>query len=294
MMNGYLSITKMARLRNITTETLRYYDRINLLKPDYLDQNGVRYYSVLKYEQLETIKELQQLGLGLKEIAGYLSDRHIETSYDLLQKQQKFCEDTIRYYQTLHETIDRKLSLLTSLQQHAPSLMTPELITLSERVCIFSDAAVQDEISLSYACMELENQIKKYDDLVPIYASDCYAGQFSLNGTTNDDSLSQTKLLFILQHKNLSDKNQNDNTDLTAFAHLTNLTNLTILPAGQYLRLYSSDSFWQRTAVRDCFLSYAEKNGLHLYDKAIVISKIDYSITDAPNERLYEFQVQIR
>ena len=293
-MNGYLSITKMARLRNITTETLRYYDRINLLKPDYLDQNGVRYYSVLKYEQLETIKELQQLGLGLKEIAGYLSDRHIETSYDLLQKQQKFCEDTIRYYQTLHETIDRKLSLLTSLQQHAPSLMTPELITLSERVCIFSDAAVQDEISLSYACMELENQIKKYDDLVPIYASDCYAGQFSLNGTTNDDSLSQTKLLFILQHKNLSDKNQNDNTDLTAFAHLTNLTNLTILPAGQYLRLYSSDSFWQRTAVRDCFLSYAEKNGLHLYDKAIVISKIDYSITDAPNERLYEFQVQIR
>ena len=293
-MDGYLSITKMARLRNITTETLRYYDRINLLKPDYLDQNGVRYYSVLKYEQLETIKELQQLGLGLKEIAGYLSDRHIETSYDLLQKQQKFCEDTIRYYQTLHETIDRKLSLLTSLQQHAPSLMTPELITLSERVCIFSDAAVQDEISLSYACMELENQIKKYDDLVPIYASDCYAGQFSLNGTTNDDSLSQTKLLFILQHKNLSDKTQNDNTDLTAFAHLTNLTNLTILPAGQYLRLYSSDSFWQRTAVRDCFLSYAEKNGLHLYDKAIVISKIDYSITDAPNERLYEFQLQIR
>lgn len=37
----YLSITEMARRRSITTETLRYYDRIGLLKPDYLDSNRV-------------------------------------------------------------------------------------------------------------------------------------------------------------------------------------------------------------------------------------------------------------
>lgn len=47
-MESYISITEMARLRNITTETLRHYDRIGLLKPDYLDKNHVRYYSVYK------------------------------------------------------------------------------------------------------------------------------------------------------------------------------------------------------------------------------------------------------
>lgn len=288
-MDCYLSITKMARLRNVTTETLRYYDRIGLLKPDYLDKNGVRFYSVLKYEQLETIKELQQLGLNLKEIANYLSDRRIDTSYDLLQKQQKFCEDTIRYYQALHEKIDRKLSLLSEQKQNAPIFMTPELVELPRRICISSESFVQDEISLSYACMELESQIKKQDDLVPIYASDCYAGQFSLTGAntktdekTDEKILAQTKLLFILQQH----KNQPAN-------HPIRLPNITALPAGRYLHLYSSDSFWQRAAVRDCFLSYAEKKGLHLCDKAIVISKIDYSITDIPDERLYEFQVQV-
>lgn len=277
-MQSYLSITEMARLRNLTAETLRHYDRIGLLKPDYLDQNHVRYYSVLKYEQLETIKELQQLGLNLREIADYLSDRRIETSYDLLQKQQKFCEDTIRYYQALNEKISRKLSLLSELKQNPPALLTPELLDLPERICISSDAIVQDELSLSYACMELENQVKKLDDLVPIYASDCYAGQFSFQ-EAEESKLARTKLLFFLNQQKTSS--------------IKSLPNQTLLPAGQYLRLYSPDSFWQRTAVRECFLSYAEKNGLCLCDKAIVISKIDYSITDAPQERLYEFQVQV-
>lgn len=271
-MECYLSITEMAKLRNVTTETLRYYDRIGLMKPDYLDKNNVRYYSVLKYEQLETIKELQQLGLGLKEIARYLSDRRIDTSSDLLKKQQEFCEEKIRYYQTLHEKISRKSALLLELQQHAPALMQPELVHIGERFCYFSDLDVHDEISLSFACMKLENQIKKHDSLAPVYASDCYAGQFSIDG----DDLSRTRLLFIREQKELPASEE-----------------MTLLPSGLYLRLYSADSFWQRTNVRECFRKFAEKNGLRLSDKAIVISKIDYSITDIPEERLYEFQAQV-
>ena len=271
-MECYLSITEMARHRNITTETLRYYDRIGLLKPDYLDKNNVRYYSVLKYEQLETIKELQQLGLNLKEIAEYLSDRCINTSYDLLLCQQDFCEDKIRYYQALKGKISRKVSLLSELKHSHPILMSPEIIHVEERVCICSDADVKDEISLSYACMELENRIKQQDDLVPVYASDCYAGRFSLL----NKNIEQTQLLFILQ-QNMTEDSQD----------------LVVLPAGQYIHLYSTDSFWQRDDVRKCFLTYAKNNSLHLNDEAIVISKIDYSITDIAKERLYEFQVRV-
>lgn len=272
-MEHFLSITEMAKLRSITTETLRYYDRIGLLKPDYLDKNKVRYYSVLKYEQLETIKELQQLGLDLKEIALYLTDRRIETSYDLLQRQQNFCTEKIRYYQTLEEKINRKLTLLSTLKHAVPALMAPELIHLDDRFCLYSELDVHDEISLAYACMKLENQIKQRDELVPVYASDCYAGEFFLNG--ND--LEQTRLLFLTQPEKCSDRQR------TA-----------MLPAGTYLRLYSTESFWKRADVKKCFLEYAEKNGLRLNDKAIVISKIDYSITDIPGELLYEFQVQVR
>ena len=36
-MENYLNITQLAGLRNATTETLRHYDRIGLLKPAYVD-----------------------------------------------------------------------------------------------------------------------------------------------------------------------------------------------------------------------------------------------------------------
>ena len=66
-----------------------------------------------------------------------------------------------------------------------------------------------------------------------------------------------------------------------------------MLPAGVYLSLYTSGSFWKREAVRECFDAYAVQNDLCLSEEGIVISKIDYSITDLPEERLYEFQVQV-
>ena len=43
----------------------------------------------------------------------------------------------------------------------------------------------------------------------------------------------------------------------------------------------------------ECFDAYAAQNDLRLSKEEIVISKIDYSITDLPEERLYEFQVQV-
>lgn len=271
-MKKYLSITEMAGLRNITTETLRYYDRIGLLKPDYLNENNVRYYSVLKYEQLETIKELQQIGLNLKEIRHYLSDRNIHSSEQLLLQQNAYCEDKIQLYQALQEKIQRKLSTLSTIWEKAPVLMQPQIISLPERICYCSENTIQDEISLSYACMELEHTIKDMDPLIPIYASDCYAGLFSLDS----DKLQDTHLLFFLNS-----------------VVQKNLPKTRKLPAGDYVCVYTNTSFWDRVTVRDCVTAFARANALSLNDSAIVISKIDYSITDIPEERLYEFQIRI-
>lgn len=47
MKGELLSISELAKLRQVTTETLRYYDRIGLLKPVYVDpETNYRYYSI--------------------------------------------------------------------------------------------------------------------------------------------------------------------------------------------------------------------------------------------------------
>lgn len=150
--------------------------------------------------------------------------------------------------------------------------MQPQIVHLPERICYCAQNTIQDEISLSYACMELEHTIKNSDPLIPIYASDCYAGLFSLYS----NNLQETHLLFFL----------------TSVAQ-KNISKAIRLPAGDYVCVYTNTSFWDRVAVRDCVTTFARTNGLFLNDKAIVISKIDYSITDVPEERLYEFQILI-
>lgn len=69
MLKELLSISEMAKLRRITAETLRHYDRVGLFKPAYIDPNtGYRFYSIYQYEVLGTIKELRQIGMTIEEI----------------------------------------------------------------------------------------------------------------------------------------------------------------------------------------------------------------------------------
>ena len=93
----------------------------------------------------------------------------------------------------------------------------------------------------------------------------------------NSVDLRETQLVFILkqQKTKLSEKNS------------------IVLSEGNYLRLYTNGSFWDREKVKDSLLSYARENRLVLSEDVIVISKVDYSITDIPEERIFEFQVRV-
>ncbi len=44
-MRDMFLIGELAKLFNISTDTLRYYDKIGLLKPKYDKDNGYRYYT---------------------------------------------------------------------------------------------------------------------------------------------------------------------------------------------------------------------------------------------------------
>ena len=79
-----ISITDLARRLDITTETLRYYDRIGLFKPDYIDENRARYYDVLRYDLLGSILQLRQLGMSVNMVREYYEDKNIHKSFEML------------------------------------------------------------------------------------------------------------------------------------------------------------------------------------------------------------------
>ena len=83
-------IGEFSYLCETTIKTLRYYDKINLLKPKKIDPfTGYRYYDEEQIITFKKIKELQELNFSLKEIKEILFDN----TNELLMKKQKELEE---------------------------------------------------------------------------------------------------------------------------------------------------------------------------------------------------------
>ncbi|MEK4630202.1 MerR family transcriptional regulator [Solibacillus sp. FSL R7-0682] len=69
MEEKYYSIGEVAKLTNISIQTLRYYDQIDLFKPSHVDQkSNYRYYKESQLYYLDIIKSLKFIGTSLEEI----------------------------------------------------------------------------------------------------------------------------------------------------------------------------------------------------------------------------------
>lgn len=64
-----LTIGQMSKINNVSEQTLRYYDKIGILKPIEIDKfTGYRYYSIKQCARLDMIQYLKSLGMQLKDI----------------------------------------------------------------------------------------------------------------------------------------------------------------------------------------------------------------------------------
>ncbi len=70
----YFTIGEFASLFKLSKQTLFYYERNNILKPSYIEENGYRYYSLEQYFIFDIIINMRKLGIPLKEIADYIKN----------------------------------------------------------------------------------------------------------------------------------------------------------------------------------------------------------------------------
>lgn len=75
------SISTVANLTNLTTHTLRYYEKEGLLNNISRDKNGIRTYNDNDIERINIINCLKATGMTISDIKNYLTlfDKGIET-----------------------------------------------------------------------------------------------------------------------------------------------------------------------------------------------------------------------
>ncbi len=89
-MRELYSIGDTAKIMGISVQTLRNYTNMNLLQPQYVDEEtGYRYYSFKQFHYIDRIKYLRSLGMSLTEIAEILEDGTPEKMLIHLAEQKK-------------------------------------------------------------------------------------------------------------------------------------------------------------------------------------------------------------
>lgn len=89
-MKKYFSVGEAARAVHTTSETLRHYDRIGLVKPSKKDEwTKYRYYTEQDIVRLNTVRALQLMNLPLQEIKKVLEYDDLEKVVDFLTQAEK-------------------------------------------------------------------------------------------------------------------------------------------------------------------------------------------------------------
>lgn len=84
-------IGDFSKLSKTSIKTLRYYDEIGLLHPEYVDnENGYRFYTTEQLLKIHKIHSFKQIGFGIKEIRDLIDNTNVENL--LIRKKTKLLE----------------------------------------------------------------------------------------------------------------------------------------------------------------------------------------------------------
>lgn len=119
-MGKYLTIGQMAKLNNISVQTLRHYEKVELLKPSYTNENtGYRYYSMKDFNTIDLIKQCKAMGMSLEEIKEVTNNyTSLESIEDILNNQKMIIDEKIKELENIKKKIGyMKDTIATSLDK---------------------------------------------------------------------------------------------------------------------------------------------------------------------------------
>ena len=117
-MDNYLKIGEVAKLYKISIDTLRYYDKKNLLKPAIVKDNGYRYYSIQQLDILELILTGKYLSIPLETIQKKIATGNLEDYYNLVKSQKIEIRNNIRILSEMEKNADKILDLFKEFENY--------------------------------------------------------------------------------------------------------------------------------------------------------------------------------
>ena len=113
-----MKIAEVSQKFNLTTDTLRYYEKVGLIEPVKRSKSGVRDYTEKDLERIVFVKCMRQAGLSIESIQTYielykLGDSTLKNRLDILLNERDKIEATIFNLQGTLDYLNHKIDRYT-------------------------------------------------------------------------------------------------------------------------------------------------------------------------------------
>lgn len=128
-----MTIGRLGKMAGIEAKTLRYYDRVGLVKPSARTAAGYRLYDEQSASRLQFIRRSKAIGMSLSDIRRILAVREegaapCQHVLDLVSRNLADVATQIGYLETLHKDLRR---LKRELERRNP----PQAVSIEECSC---------------------------------------------------------------------------------------------------------------------------------------------------------------
>ena len=104
-------IGDVAKMFQLSAGTLRHYERLGILHPEYIDsETGYRYYSIRQFEVLTNIRYLRALDMPLEQIAEFVHNRDLDLIENTLLKHKEIVEQKKSELEAIGRKIEHRLA----------------------------------------------------------------------------------------------------------------------------------------------------------------------------------------
>ena len=117
-------IGEISKLFNLSVSSIRHYEVLGLLEPEYTDpETGYRYYSTRQFEAFNSICYLRALDMPLDEISDFLKNRDVEVIEEKLRWQKETVSAKIAELKRIERKIDNRLRQLDDARRSKLDVM---------------------------------------------------------------------------------------------------------------------------------------------------------------------------
>lgn len=273
LLSRKFSIGEVARIHNLSIQTLRHYDTLGILKPAFVNEDtGYRYYSVNQFLTIDLIKQCKAMGLSLDEIReiikGYTSP---ESILDIINKQKNIIDKKIHELNIIKNNITFLEDGITRALEEGINKIT--ITNYGEREFIRYDNVLRYteafEIKLSEVLADVERTYNFYNKEL---AFEMPFKDFQANGTLNYNNM----IMRFTEGVPL-DKGK-----------------ITVLKPGRYLTLNFDDDHKEPKKYYDRILSYIESNNLQVIGDFYEIYVITRRTNDKKEKSLGKIQILLK